>query len=166
MKILDFVRAVSDWLEGDAKTLGLRSDLTFQQEWRELTEKFSRLKPEISYVFEGTTGDFLFLKAEVFTDLETDVLLYQTGLERIIENSLLRKNLSHFECHSFHEQWNGGGQLITVFFSSTEKQARKLNEWKAHQIMQERRQAISELRSRKDLDLEEEMKATEQMETK
>lgn len=161
MKLAKMIQAIKDAREGMARTVGLLDDLTFCKDWKTLLGKYSKLPPELTAIWEGTTGDFLVLKSELFTEDEADADLFLAGLQRIIWAALQRKSASVIRMYGLYEDWHRGSKLVTIFFGITSRQERKLAEWEAHQRVAERNLQLQQYRAVVDPDLEHEMERNE-----
>ena len=160
MKVEKIIQTLADAREGMARTVGLLDDPKFCASWKDLIGKYSNLPADLTAVWEGTTGDFLVLKSELFTEDEADADLFLAGLQRIIWAALQRKSASVIRMYGLYEDWHRGSKLVTIFFGITSKQARKLTEWEAHQRVAERNLQLQQHRTIVDPELELEMERT------
>ena len=160
MKVEKIIQTLADAREGMARTVGLLDDLTFCKDWKDLIGRYSKFPADLSAIWEGTMGDFLVLKTEIFAEDEADADLFLAGLQRIIWAALQRKKVPVVRMYGLHEGWHRGSKMVTVFFGVSPKQARKLTEWEAHQRVAERNLQLQQHRTIVDPELELEMERT------
>lgn len=163
--LLGFIQKVSDFIEGDAHTVGLRNNDYFVAQWRSLVQKYSLIPPEQSGFFEGTTGDFLLVKSEIFVKDDMSLKLFERTLRVLIEDCLRQMGFSSVATYSFLDLMNSntGQWLVSVYFSTSDKQIRKLQDWYRRQIYQKRERALRQLDKKlQDQQLEREMTLQEQ----
>lgn len=163
--ILCLIQKISDRLEGDAYTIGLRNNACFVAQWRNLVTKYSLIPPEQTMFFEGTTGDFLLIKSEIFAKDELPLKLFERTLSILVEETLRDLGFSSVATYSFADRMDSstGRWIISVYFSTSDKQFRKLQDWYHRQIYRKRERSLRQLdRKLQDQQLEREMTLQEQ----
>lgn len=162
---LGFIQKVSDYLEGDAHTIGLRNNACFVAQWRNLVTKYSLIPPEQSLFFEGTNCDFLYLQTEIFVKDDLPLKLFERTFRVLVEDTLREMGFSSVATYSFLDFMNSdtGEWRVSVYFSTSDKQIRKLQDWYRRQIYLKRERALRRMdKELQDQQLEREMTLQEQ----
>lgn len=162
--VLYYLQRVCDKIEGDAHLLGLGNLGGFVEDWKKLVGRYSKMPGEYTTFYEGTTGDFLYFQTEVFTSDKMEVAFFETALARSLRKHLIFNKYQGVQVYSFADLYDSscGRWRISIYFSTSDKQLRKLQSWYSHQKVEERDEYLQLLSGKVvDKELEEEFQTME-----
>lgn len=161
MRVFEVVNTMSekleDLIEGSPTLPGLMNDPTFSNQMESMVRKYSRLCPEVTPHFEGSTGEFLKFIIQIFPKSQVDLKLAERAVQNAIEDFYRRNTGETVSSVVISDPISDGGYNIKAYFGYTPKQNRKLADWFKRLAKDDYARAIRQFQGLKDKELQKEL---------
>lgn len=154
-KTNEWLERIRDFQEGDAIPVGLMNDPVFAEQWKTLVNDYSKLSEKFTPHYEGTCTEFLYFITETYTDDETDLKLFETGLKRAVEDYFMRRGTTVSVV--VISDIIANGRRVSAYFGWTRKQSKKLANWYVRLNSEEKKRALRDFVGVRDPELEREL---------